>query len=113
MTIKERLEELCDGKKIALSKVEKDLGFSVGYLSKINNHAISSEKLYKVASYFDVSMDYLYTGKTNSPKSSENAHLVAKIRNDKELTESLKIYFKLPPEKKKLVINLINSMKME
>lgn len=113
MTIKERLEELCDGKEIALSKVEKDLGFSSGYLSKINDHAISSEKLRKVAEYFGVTMDYLYTGKNDSTKSSENAHMIAKIRNDRELTDALKIYFKLPTDKKQLVINLINNMKME
>lgn len=42
--------------------------------------------------------------------SFENASLIGKIRNDKELTDALKVYFSLSEDKKKYAVNLIKML---
>ena len=69
-----------------------------------------------IADFFHVTVDYLIGVNTirvddNSDKFSiENARLVGKIRNDKELTDALKVYFSLPEDKKKYAVNLIRML---
>ena len=41
---------------------------------------------------------------------AENAHLIAKIRKDPDLTEALKLYFTLPEEKRRYVLDLITML---
>lgn len=65
------------------------------------------DKLQKIADFFNVSVDYLMTGK-EPDFSDESAHLVAKLARDPELSKALQKYFELSEAKKKHVIELIN-----
>lgn len=51
---------------------------------------------------FDVPMNRKYA--------TENAAILAKVRNDEELTKALKVYFSLPEDKKKYAIKLIKML---
>ena len=62
MTVFERIEKLRKDKKISQGKLEKELGFSNGSISKWRNSTPTYERLQKVADYFGVSVDYLMTG---------------------------------------------------
>lgn len=107
MTLRERIKDLCKKNEISVNKLEIDLKFGKGYVSKLDKSIPNSEKLQKIADYLDVSLDYLMTG--NEPDySSESAHLVARIRNDAELSKALLKYFELSNIKKKHVIETIN-----
>lgn len=55
----EKIEQLCVNKKIAIGRLENELGFGKGTVSKWKESSPSVENLKKVADYFDVSIDYL------------------------------------------------------
>ena len=55
------IRTLCTKKGISIKTLEKELGFSNGSLAK--SATIKAERLQKIAEYFDVTVDYLMTGK--------------------------------------------------
>lgn len=107
----ERIQMVCKERQIKIYKLEKDLGFSNGYLYNMKKRgALPDDRLSAIAEYLQVSVGYLTSGEDNV-LSVENAHLVAQVRNDHALTEALKIYFALPEEKRKIVVDMINAMR--
>lgn len=63
LTELERVKLLCKERKIPISKLEKDLGYSNGYIGQLRKGVFPSDRLQKIAKYLDVSVDYLMTGK--------------------------------------------------
>jgi len=59
MTVSERVKLLCKEKGIPVSRLEKDLGFSNGYIGKLDKSNPNVTNLQKIAIYFDVSLDWL------------------------------------------------------
>lgn len=66
MSTKDRIKELCAKNKISVNKLETDLGFGTGYVSKLDKSTPNTAKIQKIADYFNVSIDYLLTGEENS-----------------------------------------------
>lgn len=64
----ERVKELCKERKIPISKLEKDLGFSNGYIGQLRKGVFPSNRLILIANYLGVSPDYLMTGETPAEK---------------------------------------------
>lgn len=64
----ERVKELCKERKIPISKLEKDLGFSNGYIGQLRKGVFPSDRLILIADYLKVSADYLMTGETPAEK---------------------------------------------
>lgn len=62
MTATERIKELCKQRGIPIYKLEKDLGFSNGYIGQLKKGSIPSDRLHALAEYFDVSASWLATG---------------------------------------------------
>ena len=62
MTLYERIETLRKSKNISQGKLEKELGFSNGSISKWKNSTPTTERLQKLADYFGVTVEYLLTG---------------------------------------------------
>lgn len=56
------IKQLCKEKNISISQLESELEYGNGSLAK--SKAMSAERMYKIAQYFGVSMEYLLTGKT-------------------------------------------------
>lgn len=109
MTIIERIRETAREKKnISLTVLEQELGYSNGSLAKAKD--IPSSRIMEIAQFLEVSMDYLMTGKEYNPYSKGSASLVAKIRNDAELSKALEKYFTLSEDKRKHVIDTINML---
>ena len=61
MTSVERIRMILDERKISYARVEKDLGFSNGYIGQLKR-TIPDDRLYKIAKYLNVSPVYLITG---------------------------------------------------
>ena len=59
----ERVKKLCKKNKIPISKLERDLGFSNGYIGQLRKGVFPDDRLAKIADYFGVSTDFLMTGK--------------------------------------------------
>lgn len=69
MDVLERVTQLCKKKGMSISQLEKDLDYGNGSLAK--SKSMSADRMYKIAQYFGVSMEYLLTGKTLSEADSE------------------------------------------
>ena len=82
----ERIKQLCKERRIPVSRVEKDLGFANGYISQLKRGVIRGDRLTAIAEYFDVSPNYLLTGKKETPATNGDGRLV---NGDAELTEIL------------------------
>lgn len=82
------VKTLCKERKIAISKLEKDLGFSNGYIGQLRKGTFPADRLASIADYFGVTTDYLL-GKedTKTPL----------VNGDEELTEYIQM-LKTRPE---------------
>lgn len=80
MSTYEVIKKLCTEHGIALTALEKELGFGRGSLGKLKSGGTSAKRLQKVADYFGVSINYLMTGENNSI--NENAALSLKDERD-------------------------------
>lgn len=80
MTVFDRIEQLRKTQNLSQGKLEKELGFSNGSISKWRNSTPTYERLQKVADYFGVSVDYLMTGKT--PEEKKDITLTSKDQRD-------------------------------
>ena len=85
MTIYERIESLRNSKNISQGKLERELGFSNGSISKWKNSMPKPERLQKIADYFGVSMEYLMTGETLQ----ELKRPVINTKNEKDIKKDL------------------------
>ena len=89
----DRLQYLCKAREITIKKVEDDLGYSNGSLAKgFKEHKISADRLYEVAKYFDVSMEYLMTGEPQTVNDvlsavAQNEYLLQHVADLMELQE--------------------------
>lgn len=59
MEIFEIVKKLCEERNITISTLERNLDFSRGSIYKMVTSAPSSDKLKKLADYFDVTTDFL------------------------------------------------------
>lgn len=93
--------QLCEKRGISGYKVCKDLGISQSVISNWKNRGnnLNSTTLRKIANYFDVSVDYLETGKEFSMPEFEPEHL-----------ELIRLYSKLNEEQKKTVMTFLRSL---
>ena len=58
----ERVKAICTERGIAISRLEKDLGFSNGYIGQLRKGIFPSDRLDKIAHYLNVDRDYLLYG---------------------------------------------------
>lgn len=89
----ERVRLICKERKIAISKLEKDLGFSNGYIGQLRKGVFPADRLVAIADYLSVTPDFLMHG-----CESKKTPLV---NGDEELTEYLEI-LKTRPEMRML-----------
>lgn len=73
MGLVEKIRMLCNEKKITIAELERKLNFASSSIRKWDTQSPSSERLQKVADYFDVSTDYLL-GRTEKRRYYELTH---------------------------------------
>lgn len=61
-TIKDRIRNLCKQRGITARKLEEDLGFGNGYISKLDKSSPNVTKVQQIADYLGVSLSLLMTG---------------------------------------------------
>lgn len=69
----ERVKEICKERRIPISKLERDLNFSNGYIGQLRKGTFPADRLAKIANYFGVTTDYLLTGDKTKKNPSESA----------------------------------------
>lgn len=63
MSMVKRIEELCTKENITIAELERKMNFGNSTIRKWDKSFPSVDKVMKVAEYFHVGMDYLYSGK--------------------------------------------------
>lgn len=77
----ERTKQICKERKIPISKLERDLGYSNGYISQLRKGVFPADRLAEIANYLSVSTTYLMTGEETEPELSE--------RNERDIEKAL------------------------
>ena len=98
----ERIKELCSVKGTNITALERELGFAKGSLCKIDKNKPSGEKLQKIADYFNISIEFLKTGKEKELPEFEPDHI-----------ELIRLYSKLNEEQKKTVMTMMRSLALQ
>ena len=88
MTTVERIKSICKDRKIPISKLERDLGFSNGYIGQLRKGVLPTDRLLAVADYLSVSSAFLLNGTEKE---------TPLINDDEELTEYVQM-LKTRPE---------------
>lgn len=97
--MKERIKDLCKKKGVSMNALESELGFAKGYISKLGKTKPSSEYLQRIATYFNVSTDYILTGEEKNDVPMFDA----------EHVELISLYSQLKKEQKETILNLLRS----
>ena len=59
MNTVERVKMICKERKIPLSRLERECGFSNGYIGQLRKGSIPDDRLIKIANYLDMTVDQL------------------------------------------------------
>lgn len=63
MEVLDIIKQLCKDKNISIAQLEQALDYGNGSIAKSKGN-MSADRMFKIAQYFNVSMEYLMTGKT-------------------------------------------------
>lgn len=58
----DRVKKICKERKIPISKLERELGFSNGYISQLKKGVFPSDRLILIANYLQISTEFLMNG---------------------------------------------------
>ena len=85
-----------------MNKLEENLGFGKGYISKLGNSTPNATKIKKIADYFNVSVDYLMTGNESDTEkyylNDETAQVAQEIFENKELKALFDVQKDMDPD---------------
>ena len=110
MNAVERVKAICKERKIPISKLESDCGFSNGYIGQLRKGVFPDDRILKIAEYLNVSVDYLMTGK-DMEFTIEMAEIDGKlIMMDKILKEYAIKLCNLSKEDKNYVMSMIDRL---
>ena len=110
----ELVKAICAERKIAISKLERDCGFSNGYIRKLKEGKFPSDRMKVIADYLDLPLEYLTTGVM--PETEENPYYINE--ETREMAQFLfehpehRVLFdasrKLTPEDIQAIVKIIN-----
>ncbi len=85
----DRVKNICKERKIPVSRLERDLGFSNGYIGQLKKGTFPADRLNSIANYLNLSPQYIMTGQENETEQyyhdEETAQMAQKIFENKEL----------------------------
>jgi transcriptional regulator with XRE-family HTH domain len=115
MTMYERIETMRKSVGISQGKLEKELGFSNGSISKWKNSTPTPDRLQKLADFFGVSVDYLIKGEENEEKgyyiNPETAELAQTLFENKDLRVLFDAAKDATPEDLQTTYNMLMALK--
>ena len=115
MTFYERVETLRKQRNISQGNLEKELGFSNGSISKWKSSSPTPERLKKLADYFNVSVEYLLTGKEKEVGeeyylNEETKEIAQEIFENPDLKSLFDMSRKMSPERLKAHIEFMKNL---
>jgi transcriptional regulator with XRE-family HTH domain len=98
----ERIKAICKERKIAISKLERDLGFANGYIGQLRKGVLPDDRLLQVSEYLNLSVEYLMTGEQKEkPAISEDDRLNA---------EFIELFSKLSDAEKTMMLSQLKGL---
>lgn len=111
MNTVERIKSICKERKIAISKLEKDCGFSNGYIGQLKKGTVPDDRLRIIADYLKISSEELSTGR-KPEYSIEMATIDVELSNMNERFKEYALKLaNLPKDKQEHVMSLIDMLK--
>lgn len=110
----ESVKTICKERKIPISKLEKDLGFSNGYISQLRKGVFPYDRLKKIADYLDVSVGYL-GGEGDAVAEEKPIDLKAEFNRLEKLLksgENAPLYFDGQPADQESINLLLDQIKI-
>ena len=103
----ELVKNICKERKIPISRLERDCGFSNGYIRKLKEGKFPSDRLQKIADYLNVSIDYLLTGnqgkisghKDEYYQDEETARMAQEMFEDRDMRVLFDMKKNMTPER--------------
>ena len=109
MDFYERINNLIAQSNLSQGKLEKELNLGNGSISKWKNGKLpKAETIILLSNYFNVSSDYLLTGK--EPRFGSETDFIVGYMNNPALKNAMSKLIKLTDSDKTLIFNLINSL---
>lgn len=102
MNTVDRIKEICKERKIPISRLERDLGFSNAYIAGLKRGDMPYEKLEKISVYLGKSVKYLTTGEEEDDTPS--------AQPSEEYVDLISAYDKLSKENKIAIMQIIKSL---
>mgnify|MGYP002508603171 CR=1 FL=1 len=111
----ERVKKICKERNIPISKLEKDLGYSNGYIGQLRKGVFPSDRLADIAEYLNLSVSYLMTGeeKEDSPiyyTNEETAKLAQEMFEDEDMRSLYHMKRTMPPERFKAHMEFMKNL---
>lgn len=114
----ERVKTICKDRKIPISKLERDLGYSNGYIGQLRKGTFPNDRLKEIAEYLEVSIDYLMTGKEKEGGETyylndETRAIAQEIFENKELRMLFDVTRKSTPQRLMAYYNMIKELESQ
>ena len=108
----ERVKTICKDRKIPISKLERDLGYSNGYIGQLRKGTFPNDRLKEIAEYLEVSIDYLMTGEETKGYylNEETAKLAQEMFEDEDMRSLFDMKRNMPPERFKAHIKFMKNL---
>lgn len=97
----ERVKAICAMRKIPISRLEKDLGFSNGYIGQLRRGTFPYDRLVLIAKYLGVSEKYLSAGEEEQKENPGTNEGAEALNPD---------YYKLNEHNKTLIDQMIEQL---
>ncbi|MDE7016903.1 MAG: helix-turn-helix domain-containing protein [Lachnospiraceae bacterium] len=112
----ERVKQICKEKKIPISKLEKELGYSNGYISQLRKGVFPSDRITEIANFLNISTEYLMTGEERTGRETyylndETTRMAQDIFENKELRILFDAARDAQPEDLQAVHNMLLALK--
>lgn len=111
----ERVKAICKERKIPISKLEKDLGYSNGYIGQLRKGTFPSDRLEEIANYLRVSIGYLMTGEEKEGGKTyylndETREIAQAVFENPDLKSLFDMSRKMTPERLKAHLEFMKKM---
>lgn len=114
MTTYEKIKFLCDQKGIAITVLEKEIGFGRGSIGKLKTGSTTLKRLQIIADYFGVDVEYFSENAKKEEKyyiNDETAQLAQQLFENKDLRVLFDVAKDATPEDLQTTYNLLIALK--
>lgn len=108
----ERVKAICKERKIPISKLERDLGYSNAYISQLRKGTFPDDRLKEIAKYLNVSVEYLMTGEEQNGYylNEETAKLAQEMFEDEDMRSLFNMKRNMPPDRFKAHMEFMKNL---